>query len=107
MKIRRNQLRKSYRRRFYYQGKIHKIPPVLLKIRYRESRNQYDAVNKRSGAAGAYQFMKGTWNVTASRIGRKDLVDKRPNEASKRDQDWMALQLYEWLGTAPWGGPNI
>ncbi len=73
-------------------------------VRGRESRGQYGAVNRGSGAAGAYQFMPGTWNNTARHAGRPDLVGKSPASASPADQDAMAAHLYAWQGSAPWGG---
>lgn len=73
-------------------------------MRNRESRGQYGAVNGGSGAAGAYQFMPQTWNNTARHAGRSDLVGKNPAAASRADQDAMARALYQWQGSAPWGG---
>src|SRR6476661_5514360 len=59
-------------------------------IKHRESRGQYDVVNSSSGAAGAYQFMPGTWNTNAAAAGRPDLVGVNPAAASPADQDAMA-----------------
>ena len=53
---------------------------------------------------GAYQFAPTTWNVTASHLGRLDLVGVLPSQASQYDQDEMAWALYQWQGNAPWGG---
>jgi hypothetical protein len=77
---------------------------VLDCIRHRESRGQYDAVNGSSGAAGAYQFMPGTWNNTARAAGRSDLVGVNPAAASPADQDAMAQRLLAAQGLGPWGG---
>lgn len=73
-------------------------------VKGRESRGQYSAVNGGSGAAGAYQFMPGTWNNTARHAGRPDLVGRNPASASAADQDAMAAHLYSWQGAGPWGG---
>ncbi len=73
-------------------------------VKNRESRGQYGAVNGGSGASGAYQFMPSTWNNTARHAGRPDLVGKNPASASASDQDAMAQHLYQWQGSAPWGG---
>jgi hypothetical protein len=73
-------------------------------IRHRESRGQYDVVNSSSGAAGAYQFMPGTWNTNAAAAGRTDLVGVNPADASPADQDAMAQHLLATQGLAPWGG---
>ena len=53
---------------------------------------------------GAYKFAPTTWNVTASHVGRLDLVGVLPSRASESDQDNMAWALYQWQGNAPWGG---
>ena len=77
---------------------------VLDCIRHRESRGQYGAVNGSSGAAGAYQFMPGTWNTNAASAGRPDLVGVNPANASAADQDAMAQHLLATQGLGPWGG---
>lgn len=77
---------------------------VLDCIKHRESRGQYGVVNGSSGAAGAYQFMPGTWNTTARSAGRTDLVGVNPANASPADQDAMAHQLLATQGLGPWGG---
>jgi len=77
---------------------------VLDCIRHRESRGQYDVVNTSSGAAGAYQFMPGTWNTNAAAAGRPDLVGVNPANASPADQDAMAQHLLATQGMSPWGG---
>ena len=73
-------------------------------IKHRESRGQYDVVNPSSGAAGAYQFMPGTWNTNAVAAGRPDLVGVNPAAASAADQDAMAQHLLATQGMRPWGG---
>lgn len=77
---------------------------VLECIKHRESRGQYDVVNTSSGAAGAYQFMPGTWNNNAASAGRTDLVGVNPSNASPEDQDAMAQHLLATQGLGPWGG---
>ncbi len=77
---------------------------VLDCIRHRESRGQYGAVNSSSGAAGAYQFMPGTWNTNAASAGRTDLVGVNPANASAADQDAVAQHLLATQGLGPWGG---
>lgn len=74
-------------------------------VRNRESGGNYGIYNSGgSGAAGAYQFMPGTWNGIASSSGRGDLVGVDPAQASPADQDAMAQALYAQQGAAPWGG---
>jgi muramidase (phage lysozyme) len=74
-------------------------------VRNRESGGNYGVYNSGgSGAAGAYQFMPGTWNSIASSSGRSDLVGLDPAQAAPADQDAMAQALYAQQGAAPWGG---
>jgi hypothetical protein len=75
-------------------------------VRHRESRAQYVAVNGQSGAGGAYQFLPATWDATARRAGRADLVGVHPSRASQRDQDVMAAYLLSWQGPGHWDGPG-
>jgi hypothetical protein len=77
----------------------------LACIRQRESGGDYTIYNTGgSGAAGAYQFLPGTWNSIAAAVGRGDLVGVDPAQASPADQDAMAAALYAQQGSAPWGG---
>jgi soluble lytic murein transglycosylase-like protein len=74
-------------------------------VRQRESGGNYGIYNQGgSGAAGAYQFMPGTWNSIARSSGRGDLVGVDPAQAAPADQDSMAQALYAQQGAAPWGG---
>jgi muramidase (phage lysozyme) len=74
-------------------------------VRNRESGGNYGIYNSGgSGAAGAYQFMPGTWNGIAASSGRADLVGVDPAQAAPADQDAMAQALYAQQGAAPWGG---
>jgi soluble lytic murein transglycosylase-like protein len=77
----------------------------LACVRQRESGGNYGIYNAGgSGAAGAYQFMPGTWNSIAASSGRGDLVGIDPAQASPADQDAMAQALYAQQGAGPWGG---
>jgi muramidase (phage lysozyme) len=77
----------------------------LACVRQRESGGNYSIYNAGgSGAAGAYQFMPGTWNSIAASSGRGDLVGIDPAQASPADQDAMAQALYAQQGAGPWGG---
>jgi hypothetical protein len=66
--------------------------------------NGYQAVNPSGTYRGAYQFSRSTWNNTALRAGRLDLVGVDPAAASVPDQDLLALDLYHWSGAGPWMG---
>ena len=78
--------------------------PFLVCTRARESDGNYSVVSSGGSYYGAYQFSPTTWNVTASHLGRLDLVGVLPSQASEADQDDMAWALYQWQGNAPWGG---
>jgi Transglycosylase-like domain. len=77
---------------------------ILECIKHRESDGLYNVVNGSSGAAGAYQFMPGTWDNNARAAGRTDLVGVNPANASPADQDAMAHHLLATQGLGPWGG---
>jgi hypothetical protein len=64
----------------------------------------YAAVNPSGTYRGAYQFSRSTWNNTALRSGRLDLVGIDPATVSVADQDLLALNLYKWQGAGPWMG---
>jgi TolA-binding protein len=76
--------------------------PFLVCVRFKESTNNYQAYNPGGPAYGAYQFLQPTWNLTANRAGRGDLVGLDPRRASEWDQDDMAWTLYQWQGKRPW-----
>jgi hypothetical protein len=73
-------------------------------VRWRESRNNYQAVNPTSGAGGAYQFHQATWDTSARAAHRGDLVGVHPSQASPGDQDELAFTLYATNGAVPWTG---
>ena len=54
----------------------------------------YRALNRRSGASGAYQFMDSTWG------GRYGVAKAR--DASPAEQEVAAYQLFVRSGTSPW-----
>lgn len=76
----------------------------LACVRRRESGGNYSIVSSNGLYYGAYQFLRSSWDSTAMRAGRPDLVGVPPNLASPADQDAMALFLYRQAGKAPWGG---
>ena len=82
----------------------HHDDPFLSCVRARESGGNYSVVNPAGPYLGAYQFLQATWNGAASHDGRSDLVGVPANTASPYDQDEVAWSLYQWQGTAPWGG---
>ncbi len=79
--------------------------PFLACTRAHESDTAggYGAVSGSGTYRGAYQFSQSTWNNTARHAGRPDLVGVDPALAAPWDQDFLALDLYRWQGSAPWG----
>lgn len=84
------------------------IPPsvddFMACIRHRESRGDYTAVNPTGTFMGAYQIYQEGWDAYAERAERPDLVGVQPHDAAPRDQDIIALAMYNHLGSKPWGG---
>ena len=76
----------------------------LACIRNRESHNDYTTVSTSGSYRGAYQFNQSAWDSTARHAGRDDLVGQQANLVSPADQDALALDLYLWQGSRPWGG---
>jgi hypothetical protein len=69
-----------------------------------ESGGNYGIVSSNGLYMGAFQFSQSTWNVAAQAAGRSDLVGVPPNQASKADQDTLAVTLYSLDGERPWLG---
>jgi hypothetical protein len=80
--------------------------PFLACTRRHESDTSggYRAVSASGTYRGAYQFSQSTWDNTARRAGRADLVGVDPATVAPADQDQLALLLYQWQGAQPWGG---
>lgn len=75
------------------------VPPVLLAIRYCESRDDYTAANPSSSARGGYQFLTGSWAA----YGHKDRYGvNQAHLATPAQQDEAALLTWERDGTRPW-----
>ncbi len=62
----------------------------LSALRACETGGNY-ARNSGNGYYGAYQFLPSTWDATAKRMGRNDLVGVRPDLASPADQDALII----------------
>ena len=62
------------------------------------------AINTGNGFFGGLQFLQATWDATANHMGRVELIGVHPTQASPYDQDDVAWALYQWRGSAPWGG---
>ncbi|HLH28633.1 MAG TPA: transglycosylase family protein [Acidimicrobiales bacterium] len=80
------------------------LPPFLQCVVQAESGGDYGAVSPNGEYMGAFQFSQSTWNLAAQDAGRPDLVGVPPNQASKADQDTLAVVLYHLDGMQPWLG---
>ena len=75
------------------------VPPILLQIRYCESRDNYTAANPSSSARGAYQFLTGSW----AGYGHRDRYGvSQAHLATPAQQDEAALITWQRDGTRPW-----
>lgn len=75
------------------------VPPVLIQIRYCESRHNYTAANPYSSARGAYQFLTGSWSA----YGHKARYGvSQAHLATPAQQDEAALITWQRDGTRPW-----
>ncbi len=75
------------------------VPPILLKIRWCESTDNYTAANPSSSARGAYQFLTGSWAA----YGHADRYGvSQAHLASPAQQDEAALITWQRDGTRPW-----
>lgn len=78
------------------------LPPFLQCVLQAESGGNYQAVSPNGLYLGAFQFSQGTWNVAAQLAGLPQLIGVAPNDASKADQDTLAIALYQADGEQPW-----
>jgi hypothetical protein len=78
------------------------LPPFLQCVVQRESGGDYRAVSPDGLYMGAFQFSQPTWNEAAQLAGLPGLIGVRPDDASKADQDTLAIALYDADGEQPW-----
>lgn len=69
-----------------------------------ESGGDYSVVSPNGLYMGAFQFSQPTWNTAASAAGLGLLVGVPPNEATRAEQDTVAVTLYALDGQQPWLG---
>jgi hypothetical protein len=84
------------------------LPPLntfLSCVVQAESGGNYQAVSPTGLYMGAFQFAQQTWNVAAGLAGIPTLVGVPPYQASMRDQDLLAIALYNADGEQPWYDP--
>lgn len=71
--------------------------PILDRIKRCESGGNYRAVNRSSGASGAYQFLDSTWRAMPESRGYA-----KASYAPAWLQDQAARRLYARYGIRPW-----
>jgi hypothetical protein len=81
------------------------LPPFLQCVVQAESGGDYQAVSPDGLYMGAFQFSQPTWNEAAQLAGLPELIGVRPDDASKADQDTLAVALYDADGEQPWYDP--
>lgn len=80
------------------------LNPFLQCVVQAESGGNYQAVSPNGLYMGAFQFSQPTWNTAAQAAGLPYLVGVPPNEATKAEQDTVAVALYALDGEQPWLG---
>jgi hypothetical protein len=80
------------------------LNPFLQCVVQAESGGNYQAVSPDGLYMGAFQFSQSTWNYAAQAAGLGSLVGVPPNQATKADQDTVAVALYALDGERPWLG---
>lgn len=86
-------------------GGLPALPPFLVCVVQAESGGNYEAVSPTGQYMGAFQFSQPTWNEAALLAGIPSLVGVPPTSASARDQDLLAIALYDADGEQPWYDP--
>jgi hypothetical protein len=80
------------------------LNPFLQCVVQAESGGNYQAVSPNGLYMGAFQFSQATWNYAAQAAGLGSLVGVPPKEATKAEQDTVAVALYALDGERPWLG---
>lgn len=75
------------------------VPQVLIRIRYCESTDNYQAANRWSSARGGYQFLTSSWAAYGHDV-RYGV--NQAHKASPAQQDEAALITWQADGTRPW-----
>ncbi len=75
------------------------LPPILVRIRFCESTDNYLAANRWSSARGAYQFLTSSWAAYGHDV-RYGVT--QAHLATPAQQDEAALITWQEDGTGPW-----
>lgn len=80
------------------------LNPFLTCVVQAESGGDYGVVSPNGLYMGAFQFSQPTWNSAASAAGLPLLVGVPPNDATRPEQDTVAVALFALDGQQPWLG---
>ena len=86
-------------------GAMPQLNTFLRCVVQAESSGNYQAISPTGQYMGAFQFSQPTWNEAAQLAGMPTLVGVPPYDASPRDQDLLAIALYNADGEQPWYDP--
>jgi peptidoglycan hydrolase CwlO-like protein len=86
-------------------GAMPQLNAFLRCVVQAESGGNYRAISPTGQYMGAFQFSQPTWNEAARLAGMPTLAGVRPYDASPRDQDLLAIALYDADGEQPWYDP--
>jgi peptidoglycan hydrolase CwlO-like protein len=86
-------------------GAMPQLNTFLRCVVQAESGGNYQAISPTGQYMGAFQFSQSTWNEAAQLAGMPTLVGVPPYDASPRDQDLLAIALYNADGEQPWYDP--
>jgi peptidoglycan hydrolase CwlO-like protein len=86
-------------------GAMPQLNTFLRCVLQAESGGNYQAISPTGQYMGAFQFSQTTWNEAAQLAGMPTLVGVPPYDASPRDQDLLAIALYNADGEQPWYDP--
>jgi peptidoglycan hydrolase CwlO-like protein len=78
------------------------LPPFLQCVLRVESGGDYQAVSPGGSYMGGFQFSQPTWNEAAQLAGMPQLVGVPPDQATRAQQDDLAIALYHADGEQPW-----
>jgi hypothetical protein len=86
-------------------GAMPQLNSFLRCVVQAESGGNYQAISPTGQYMGAFQFSQPTWNEAARLAGIPTLIGVAPYQASPRDQDLLAIALYDADGEQPWYDP--
>ena len=80
------------------------LNPFLVCVVAAESGGNYGISSPNGTYLGAFQFSQSTWNSAVAAAGLNLLVGVPPNQATRAEQDTVAVALFALAGQRPWLG---